>query len=97
MVDPRVDILSAPWDPFTDTPWILPVLSELSKWREALKIMRQRISGAWEQHMAVFVADFPGTVWLEESAVYTVVFSFLRLYQFFLVYKTRNNKYSIYA
>ncbi|NXO21581.1 VKGC carboxylase, partial [Cisticola juncidis] len=34
LVDPRVDLVRAPWSPWTPTPWLLPLLVDLSPWRQ---------------------------------------------------------------
>lgn len=59
--DPRVDIVQAAWSPFQRTPWLQPLLMDLSPWRAKL----QEIKSSLDNHTeVVFIADFPG---MEES------------------------------
>ncbi|EDV97067.1 vitamin K-dependent gamma-carboxylase [Drosophila grimshawi] len=58
--DPRVDLLKAPWSPFKQTPWSLPLLTELNHMRPKLKTIADEVL-AWNNYSdVVFVADFPG-------------------------------------
>ncbi|XP_065507672.1 vitamin K-dependent gamma-carboxylase isoform X2 [Caloenas nicobarica] len=57
LVDPRVDVVRAPWSPWVPTPWVLPLLLELSPWRERLQELESQLDGHTD---AVFIADFPG-------------------------------------
>ncbi|XP_071585068.1 LOW QUALITY PROTEIN: vitamin K-dependent gamma-carboxylase [Heliangelus exortis] len=57
LVDPRVDLVRAPWSPWHPTPWVLPLLLELSPWRERLQELEQSLDRDRE---VVFIADFPG-------------------------------------
>ncbi|XP_033644268.1 vitamin K-dependent gamma-carboxylase-like [Asterias rubens] len=58
MWDPRVDIVTAPWSPFEEVTWRLPLLTELSDWRDKVEHLEKDIE---EKQMDVtFVADFPG-------------------------------------
>lgn len=58
--DPRVDILKAPWSPFQQTPWSLPLLTELNHMRPKLKTITSEVL-AWNNYSdVIFVADFPG-------------------------------------
>ncbi|XP_054254557.1 vitamin K-dependent gamma-carboxylase [Indicator indicator] len=57
LVDPRVDLVRAPWSPWRPTPWVLPLLLELSPWRQRLQEMEKQLDGHTD---AVFIADFPG-------------------------------------
>ncbi|XP_053944749.1 vitamin K-dependent gamma-carboxylase, partial [Cuculus canorus] len=57
LVDPRVDLVRAPWSPWTPTPWVLPLLLELSPWRQRLQELESRLDGHTD---IVFIADFPG-------------------------------------
>ncbi|KAB1256706.1 Vitamin K-dependent gamma-carboxylase [Camelus dromedarius] len=55
--DPRVDIVQAAWSPFRRTPWLQPLLMDLSPWRTKL----QEIKSSLDNHTeVVFIADFPG-------------------------------------
>ncbi|NXN93746.1 VKGC carboxylase, partial [Rhinopomastus cyanomelas] len=57
LVDPRVDLVKAPWSPWSPTPWVLPLLLELSPWRQRLKELETQLD---EDTDVVFIADFPG-------------------------------------
>ncbi|XP_040437349.1 LOW QUALITY PROTEIN: vitamin K-dependent gamma-carboxylase [Falco naumanni] len=57
LVDPRVDLVRAPWSPWSRTPWLLPLLLELSPWRQRLQELEKQLDGHTD---AVFIADFPG-------------------------------------
>ncbi|XP_051496584.1 LOW QUALITY PROTEIN: vitamin K-dependent gamma-carboxylase [Apus apus] len=57
LVDPRVDLVRAPWSPWHPTPWVLPLLLELSPWRQRLQELQSGLDGHTD---AVFIADFPG-------------------------------------
>jgi len=58
--DPRVDLLKAPWSPFKQTPWSLPLLTELNHMRPKLKTIANEVL-AWNNYSdVIFVADFPG-------------------------------------
>ncbi|XP_028930682.1 LOW QUALITY PROTEIN: vitamin K-dependent gamma-carboxylase [Ornithorhynchus anatinus] len=57
LFDPRVDIVKATWSPFRPTPWLQPLLLDLSPWRAKF----QEIEGGLDNHTeVVFIADFPG-------------------------------------
>ncbi|KAM6203042.1 vitamin K-dependent gamma-carboxylase [Rhynchocyon petersi] len=57
LFDPRVDIVQAAWSPFQRTPWLQPLLIDLSPWRAKL----QEIKSSLDNHTeVVFIADFPG-------------------------------------
>ncbi|KAI5140877.1 Vitamin K-Dependent Gamma-Carboxylase [Manis pentadactyla] len=55
--DPRVDIVQAAWSPFQRTPWLQPLLIDLSPWRTKLQEIRSSLDNHTE---VVFIADFPG-------------------------------------
>ncbi|XP_040394356.1 vitamin K-dependent gamma-carboxylase isoform X1 [Cygnus olor] len=57
LVDPRVDLVRAEWSPWRRTPWLLPLLLELSPWRERLQELESGLDGHTD---VVFIADFPG-------------------------------------
>uniref|UniRef100_A0A8C2TMZ4 Vitamin K-dependent gamma-carboxylase n=1 Tax=Coturnix japonica TaxID=93934 RepID=A0A8C2TMZ4_COTJA len=57
LVDPRVDLVQAEWSPWRPTPWVLPLLLELSPWREKLQELESGLDGHTD---VVFIADFPG-------------------------------------
>ena len=58
--DPNVDILTAKWSPLEDTPWVLPLLVDLSDWRAKLDEIADTLEMKNSDIDAVFVADFPG-------------------------------------
>nr|XP_045599854.1 vitamin K-dependent gamma-carboxylase-like [Procambarus clarkii] len=58
--DPNVNILKAPWSPWQETRWVLPVVSELSGWRGHLRQLQESVWMANPAADAIFVADFPG-------------------------------------
>jgi len=60
MVDPNVDMVKAPWSPWRQTPWIQPLLTELSPWREKLIQIRRELKEKSNFSEITFVADFPG-------------------------------------
>ena len=60
MVDPNVDMVTAPWSPFKQTPWIQPLLTELSPWREKMVQIRKDLKEKSNFSSITFVADFPG-------------------------------------
>ncbi|XP_064353907.1 vitamin K-dependent gamma-carboxylase [Dromaius novaehollandiae] len=57
LVDPRVDVVQAEWSPWRPTPWLLPLLLELSPWRARLQALESSLDNHTE---VVFIADFPG-------------------------------------
>ena len=59
MIDPRVDLITAPWSAFNSTPWILPLMNERDGQREEINDMIDKyyIEG---YNTATFVTDFPG-------------------------------------
>lgn len=59
LVDPRVDLVRAPWSPWTPTPWLLPLLVDLSPWRQRLQELEAQLDTNTD---AVFIADFPGAI-----------------------------------
>jgi vitamin K-dependent gamma-carboxylase len=61
-VDPRVDLLKAKWDPFQDTKWIVPLLTELSDWRSKMKEIEKKFreSETKQDYELTFVADLHG-------------------------------------
>ncbi|KAM7437124.1 hypothetical protein ABFA07_013196 [Porites harrisoni] len=60
MVDPTVDIVKAPWSPWKHTPWMLPLLTELSPWREKLAQIKKELKEKSNFSEITFVSDFPG-------------------------------------
>ena len=68
MVDPTVDIVKAPWSPWKHTPWMLPLLTELSPWREKLTQIKKELKEKSNFSDITFVSDFPG-LFLENFVV----------------------------
>lgn len=60
MFDPRVDLIRASWNPFRKTPWLMPLLTDLSDWRGELDRIESSIYNTTEDMDVVFIADFPG-------------------------------------
>ncbi|ELT96478.1 hypothetical protein CAPTEDRAFT_169440 [Capitella teleta] len=60
MFDPTVDILTADWHPFKATPWLKPLLTDLSDWRERLDEIEKKIYDKSNITDVTFIADFPG-------------------------------------
>lgn len=58
LFDPQVDIVRAEWSPFRHTPWLKPLLVDLSPWRTKLQDIESSLDNQTE---VVFIADFPGT------------------------------------
>lgn len=52
-----MDIVQAAWSPFQCTPWLQPLLIDLSSWRTKLQEIRSSLDNHTE---VVFIADFPG-------------------------------------
>jgi vitamin K-dependent gamma-carboxylase len=61
-IDPRIDLLSpdVKWSPFEDTPWLLPLLTNLSDWRTRMQQIENELSTKDQNVLVTFVADFPG-------------------------------------
>ncbi|KAI0230052.1 Vitamin K-dependent gamma-carboxylase [Lamellibrachia satsuma] len=60
MFDSRVDLVTAEWSPFQHTPWLMPLLTNLSDWRARMDEMGKNIYNSSSDIDVVFVADFPG-------------------------------------
>nr|AAK97782.1 vitamin K-dependent gamma-glutamyl carboxylase [Conus textile] len=60
IVNPNVDILTAEWSVFKSTPWMMPLLVDLSNWRSKLKEIEDDIFNSTDLYEIVFLADFPG-------------------------------------
>lgn len=58
--DPTVNILAAPWHPLEPVSFSMPLLADLSNWREKLADMEQEIYDNSNYSEVIFVADFPG-------------------------------------
>ena len=59
--DPRVNLLEADWSPMTTPSWTLPLLVDLSDWRDKLAEIERSLQDHVNDTDVVFVADFPGT------------------------------------
>jgi vitamin K-dependent gamma-carboxylase len=59
-IDPRVDILSADWSPFRPTAWLMPLLTELTPWREKMIDLEEKVFSESQSARVAFFADFPG-------------------------------------
>ncbi|XP_030845915.1 vitamin K-dependent gamma-carboxylase [Strongylocentrotus purpuratus] len=57
MFNPTVDLIRAEWSPFSATPWLMPLLTELSDWRTKLNEIEDQLDDELD---ITFVADFPG-------------------------------------
>ncbi|XP_057675465.1 vitamin K-dependent gamma-carboxylase-like [Corythoichthys intestinalis] len=55
--DPRVDIVKADWSPFRPNMWLMPLLVDLSPWRNKFQEIESTLDN---QTKIVFIADFPG-------------------------------------
>jgi len=56
--DPAIDIAHYTWSPFEKPKYALPLLQDLSDWREKLKEMKKEIQD--DEIDISFIADFPG-------------------------------------
>ncbi|KAF4523661.1 hypothetical protein B566_EDAN006031 [Ephemera danica] len=60
MYDPHVNLLTADWSPFKQTPWIMPLMLEFSTWRSTMNEIEEQVFSWSNQSDVLFVADFPG-------------------------------------
>ena len=60
MYKPDVDFVKADWSPFQKVDFALPLLVELSGWRDTLKRIKETTLSPDSSVDIVFVADFPG-------------------------------------
>ncbi|XP_050687736.1 vitamin K-dependent gamma-carboxylase-like [Eriocheir sinensis] len=58
--DPTVNILEAPWSPWSETPWVLPLVKDLDHWRTRLYHQQEEDELSTSPVERIFVADFPG-------------------------------------
>lgn len=72
LVDPRVDLLEAEWSPFQPTPWLMPLLTELSSWRSKLAELERSVFNWSDSASVAFVADFPGKMRPFDEVVDTI-------------------------
>jgi vitamin K-dependent gamma-carboxylase len=59
-LDPRVDLLKAEWSPWKTTPWLMPLMTDLSPWRSKLKEIEEKYKKLNSFYDLTFVADFNG-------------------------------------
>lgn len=55
-----MDVLHADWSAFSPTPWMMPLLVDLSDWRGKLAQIEDQLHNSTQLLDVVFVADFPG-------------------------------------
>ncbi|KAL4122224.1 hypothetical protein QTP88_014594 [Uroleucon formosanum] len=55
LVDPNVDLLHAPWSPWSSVPWLLPLIRHLDWWRPWIVDAKRSTDND-----LLFFADFPG-------------------------------------
>ncbi|CAG5134217.1 unnamed protein product [Candidula unifasciata] len=59
MIDPRVDMVTAGWNPLLQPSWLMPLMVDLSDWRTKLEEIKKSLDADTPVDV-VFVADFPG-------------------------------------
>lgn len=69
LIDPRVNLLEAEWSPFRPTPWLMPLLTELSAWRQKLTQLERTVFNWSDSSRVAFVADFPGKITHTQNSV----------------------------
>ncbi|KAK3891196.1 hypothetical protein Pcinc_004911 [Petrolisthes cinctipes] len=57
--DPTVNILTAPWSPWTKPAWVLPVVTE-RKWQQHISRLQHQAALISPSTTRIFIADFPG-------------------------------------
>ena len=60
MYNPNVDLLRADWSPFQQTEWLMPLLTDLSEWRQKMLDIEEDIRLNHNDTDLMFLADFPG-------------------------------------
>ncbi|XP_050538854.1 vitamin K-dependent gamma-carboxylase [Daktulosphaira vitifoliae] len=55
LIDPQIDILKAPWSPWSKVVWLMPIMRHLDKWRPLIVDAKNQA-----QLDLMFLADFPG-------------------------------------
>ncbi|OWF37824.1 vitamin K-dependent gamma-carboxylase-like [Mizuhopecten yessoensis] len=58
--NPNIDLLRAPWGPFSKVSFAFPLLVDLSDWRQKLSEIQAELHSSSNYTDVVFVADFPG-------------------------------------
>lgn len=74
LVDPNVDLLHAPWSPWSPVPWLLPLIRHLDWWRPVMVDAKRNTDDN-----LLFFADFPGTYIGPEIWSLFFVFMFFKL------------------
>ncbi|XP_047020536.1 vitamin K-dependent gamma-carboxylase [Helicoverpa zea] len=60
MFDSKTDLLKASWSPFSEVPYLMPLLDEAVHWRKDMDEIRSEVH-SWSEHSdVIFFADFPG-------------------------------------
>ena len=59
-VDPSVNMVTAEWNIFQPTQWMMPLLDQLSDWRGQLADIEKSLHTTSDQMDVVFISDFPG-------------------------------------
>jgi vitamin K-dependent gamma-carboxylase len=60
MFNPHENIVTAPWSPWQKTPWLMPLLLELSDWRYKMDKIEKEMYNQSKEIQIAFMADFPG-------------------------------------
>ncbi|GFR98774.1 vitamin K-dependent gamma-carboxylase-like [Elysia marginata] len=63
IVDPRVDVLQAEWNPFKTVSWLMPLIVNKTQWRQKMYDLDDSMNQNRTEvnyTTTVFVADFPG-------------------------------------
>lgn len=65
MFNPHVDLLNASWSPFEPISYLMPLLDEALEWRSVLHEIKADVH-SWNNYSdVIFIADFPGVVFIE--------------------------------
>ena len=59
-IDPRVDLFKAEWSPFKTTEWTIPLMTDLSSWRDKMKEIEDKFQKNDKIYDLTFVADLNG-------------------------------------
>ena len=63
--------MQAEWSPLQDTPWVMPLLTDLSDWRYKFEEIQNQYNYTMNRAMdLLFIADFPGQCSLVEGGIY---------------------------
>lgn len=80
MFDPRVNIMDVEWSPFKEVSFAMPLLLDLSPWRSKLQEMEKELIDTSNYTDVVFVADFPGNIFVIFSVQGNYLFNVLLFY-----------------